>query len=206
MADTAREEFEAWWVEDQLKTLPDDYDLSRLERWGADYKPKAWEAWKRQQERIAELEAEAEGHHEAFGAVVEQKQALAARVAQFESTIQSQGGVIVAMRQERDAALAQVQARWQPIRTAPKDGTPIVLARDERVTCGHWEPERCPTAAEHHSTTGEYLGQFETGEVIEAWWYSEDGGFDEEHSPTHWMPLPPPPIDAAIAASKGAAS
>jgi hypothetical protein len=82
---------------------------------------------------------------------------------------------------------------WQPIETAPKDGTVVLLCRDKRVTAGHWEPERWPTAAEHHSTTGEYLGQFETGECVEAWWYSEDGGFCNKSPPTHWMPFPPAP-------------
>jgi len=81
---------------------------------------------------------------------------------------------------------------WQPIETAPKDGTPIILFGG-RVTAGHWEAERWPVSAEYHGSTGEYLGQFETGECIEAWWYSEDGGFDSESQPTHWMPLPPPP-------------
>ena len=87
-------------------------------------------------------------------------------------------------------------AEWQPIETAPKDGTVIILARGCRVTVGHWEPERWPIGAEYHSSTGEYLGTFETGECIDAWWYSEDGGFDDENLPTHWMPLPPPPEGA----------
>jgi hypothetical protein len=113
--------------------------------------------------------------------------------------------------EERDEALAQIaelerylerargDAEWRPIETAPRDGTPILLCSGDRVTAGHWEPERFPSAPEYNGTTGEYLGQFETGEVVDAWWYSEDGGFDGEHPPTHWMPLPTPPsIDAAI--------
>ena len=41
-------------------------------------------------------------------------------------------------------------AEWQPIETAPKDGTVIILARGCRVTAGHWEPERWPIGAEYH--------------------------------------------------------
>lgn len=85
------------------------------------------------------------------------------------------------------------QMGWQPIATAPMDGTVILLSCKGRVTAGHREPERYPTASEFHGTTGEYLGSFETGQCIEAWWYSEDGGFTEEHPPSHWMPLPLPP-------------
>lgn len=84
---------------------------------------------------------------------------------------------------------------WQPIGTAPKDGTVIILFGNGRVTAGHWEPEKWPVAAEYCGKTGEYLGQYETGECIPAWWYSEDGGFADDSPPTHWMPLPTPPRD-----------
>lgn len=82
---------------------------------------------------------------------------------------------------------------WQPISSAPKDGTPVLLGAPGRTTVGQWVAEQWPTAGEYHATTGEYLGQHETGECIEAHWSSWDGGFTEEHPPTHWMPLPAPP-------------
>lgn len=91
------------------------------------------------------------------------------------------------------APKAVVQDGWMPIETAPKDGTPIILCREDRVTAGHWEPEKWPSKPEYHSTTGEYLGQFETGECYPAWWYSEDGGFEDDYPPTHWMHLPAAP-------------
>lgn len=62
MVPDSRAEFEAWWREHCLKTFPKDYDISRLERWGSDYKADAHDAWQaanqRQQERIAALEAQ----------------------------------------------------------------------------------------------------------------------------------------------------
>ena len=85
---------------------------------------------------------------------------------------------------------------WKPIETAPKDGTDVLLASAGRVTVGQWHDESWPTAAEYHATTGEYLGQYETGECVPASWMSWDGGFAEADPPTHWMPLPPPPGDA----------
>ena len=59
---------------------------------------------------------------------------------------------------------------WQPIETAPRDGTVVILFNaDQRlVDAGHWTPyEHC----------------FEVS--LGDWWYTGDC--------THWMPLPPAP-------------
>lgn len=82
---------------------------------------------------------------------------------------------------------------WKPIDTCPMDGTTVLLSRGSRVTGGEWMVEKWPSGAEYHASTGEYLGQYETGECIEAHWFSWDGGFTESEPPTHWMPLPEPP-------------
>jgi hypothetical protein len=69
-------------------------------------------------------------------------------------------------------------SEWQPIETAPKDGTHIILfwpyVTDEgHVTSGYW-----------------YL----PGEGEIAGWHSWDvNGYATP--PTHWMPLPAPPLD-----------
>lgn len=83
--------------------------------------------------------------------------------------------------------------KWQPIETAPRDGTTVLLAAPGRVTAGEWHLEQWPTECEYHSSTGEYLGQHETGECIDAGWCSWDGGFTDVAQPTHWMPLPEAP-------------
>ncbi len=91
-------------------------------------------------------------------------------------------------------------SEWQPIETAPKDGTLILLyagaqmydgkPTDPRLTCGYW------LVLEH----GDYLGDCggecrcpEYDDPPDPYWYSEDGGFTTENPPTHWMPLPAPP-------------
>lgn len=54
--------------------------------------------------------------------------------------------------------------KWQPIETAPKDGTDLLL----------WEPSLGQSVIAH-SVNGEW-----------PWFYK----------PTHWMPLPDPPVTA----------
>ena len=110
------------------------------------------------------------------------------------------------MQAYAEARVREAQ-QWQPIETAPKDGAEILLFRDAdvydgkpvppRVTSGAWT-EWTDTASEYHSTTGEYLGQSVQDSGAE--WLSWDGGFSEEMPPTHWMPLPSPPTDAAMEA------
>ena len=82
---------------------------------------------------------------------------------------------------------------WQPIETAPKDGTHVLLSYSGRVTYGYWL----------HLEVGKLVGDCggvcrcpeydEPDEPPAPFWYSEDGGFTEEHPPTHWMPPPEPP-------------
>lgn len=66
-------------------------------------------------------------------------------------------------------------SEWQPIETAPKDGRLIALY-DDRVVVGCWNP-----------TLGDG-------------WYFWDGSDGElncwipGYGPSHWMPLPAPPV------------
>lgn len=76
---------------------------------------------------------------------------------------------------------------WRPMTTAPKDGTPILLCRGDRVTVGEWA-EVTDYAPEYHASTGEYLGQSAQG--YKEFWNTWDGGFSEEAPPTGWQPLP----------------
>ena len=88
---------------------------------------------------------------------------------------------------------------WQPIETAPKDGTPILLARavedgDEYtvVTLGWWIEgyDDGPDDMGHDDGFTDYrFDTFRPGRSIgnPAYMY-------EAKQPTHWMPLPPPPF------------
>lgn len=98
------------------------------------------------------------------------------------------------------AATERATPQWQPIETAPKDGTEIILYQEmadyqgqpalERRTVGHWLYQEGGTR-EHRDLDGNWIGQ----DDIEGYegWLSWDGGFTEESPPTRWMPLPPPP-------------
>jgi hypothetical protein len=64
---------------------------------------------------------------------------------------------------------------WQPIETAPKDGT---------VVLGYWPSEYAPTSASYGLTLFMHGG----------WCMSED--LDHEYSdPSFWQALPPPPTE-----------
>lgn len=70
---------------------------------------------------------------------------------------------------------------WQPIQTAPKDGTPILLG---------WNNVAGRDVA---------IGQFGSAAEFEGVWGFIDAVFDFvplDPQPTHWVPLPPPPGDA----------
>lgn len=66
---------------------------------------------------------------------------------------------------------------WQPIKTAPKDGTRVLLWCDEtpRIVVSEW------------AKFDEWQG----------WVFSDEALADIQPEgpscPTHWMPLPPPP-------------
>lgn len=82
----------------------------------------------------------------------------------------------VAWRIWQAATRAAVPA-WQPIETAPKDGTNVLLLnRAGNMACGMWMESR-----------GLGTGWFLRGGS------GPDLFFNYHHGPTHWMPLPPAP-------------
>ncbi len=77
------------------------------------------------------------------------------------------------------------QPQWQPIETAPKDGTPVWLHRPDRIGRG----------------SRRTISKFDRDEFAKnprPFWKSYYGGLgvlhDRDNPPTHWMPLPKPPV------------
>ncbi len=67
-------------------------------------------------------------------------------------------------------------SEWQPIETAPKDGTPFLAAFDRgQIGVMYWE------SWGDEPDEGSWRGH----------WFEHD-----EDRATHWMPLPKPPGDA----------
>lgn len=102
--------------------------------------------------------------------------------------------VIASLRQAIAAAKKQKPvAEWLPIETAPKDGTAVLVMRDIWPGSETGRAKRCVG----HNT------------YVAAWWADEGNSGEwvcymdciEEPicpiKPTHWMQLPPPPIEAA---------
>lgn len=71
---------------------------------------------------------------------------------------------------------------WQPIETAPKDGTAILLCDEES---GKWDNQQWSSCV---------VGWWDTDDEPE-WRDNGDMGCNGqcEYEPTHWMPLPEPP-------------
>ena len=90
---------------------------------------------------------------------------------------------------------------WQPIETAPKDGSRILLvsvaqegmsidgpvAIAPAIHIGYWNPEGSSWVDECDSFDGDADHLKETGV-----WNSQSGWF-QPNEVTHWMPLPEPP-------------
>lgn len=72
-------------------------------------------------------------------------------------------------------------SEWQPITTAPRDGTNILLAHGNDITSGKWAR---PNGFNPLVTM---LAGDEGG-----YWCHTGSAFP--FKPTHWMPLPSPPV------------
>lgn len=76
---------------------------------------------------------------------------------------------------------------WKPIETAPKDGTIILISRPNReAMAAYWS--QCPRA---------FAGTFSDANY--PWVFLDETNgtnamMDGAHGPTHWMPLPAPPV------------
>ena len=70
-------------------------------------------------------------------------------------------------------------SKWQPIETAPKDGTRILLYRGRDVVCGKFCDDRFAQRPK---------GYWEHDQ--ERIWGTRDA---RANAPSHWMPLPEPP-------------
>ncbi len=123
-----------------------------------------------QQERVVNLRAEAAALHKACN---EWAEAMRKTVA------------------ERDA-LAK-DAEWRPIEAAPKDGTEVLVWRKD---CGpfiasYTSPDAMPL------TQDEIVAMDEESLFAPDWFsqWPQSQRMDGSETPTHWKPLPPPPIN-----------
>jgi Protein of unknown function (DUF551) len=78
---------------------------------------------------------------------------------------------------------------WQPIETAPKDGTEIIAYGIRSCCLGHEKDEETWSSVWWASSF--YL----RGELVDAHWVESKVGirYNSRFTPTHWMPLPEPP-------------
>ena len=75
---------------------------------------------------------------------------------------------------------------WQPIETAPRDGTKILLAHSDVIDVGFWHV-REQFRYEPYDRDGHDLYRRIADAPYELWDWNGPG------CPTHWMPIPDPP-------------
>jgi hypothetical protein len=92
--------------------------------------------------------------------------------------------LIVAMHAAVIAERARATRGWQPIETAPKDGTWVLLCGGETTE----DTFRTDLDASH--TRRPVVGRWEQGWVYDFWDGDWRSGYDD---PTHWQPLPEAP-------------
>ena len=83
-------------------------------------------------------------------------------------------------------------SEWQPIETAPKDGTHILafaypLAIIPLVCCWQQAPEGIRDQCKEWQWKWSEADDFFRDDDLFRYW------IEMEYNPTHWMPLPPPP-------------
>lgn len=78
---------------------------------------------------------------------------------------------------------------WQPIETAPKDGTVVLIYQGKEECC-------CATAKYVDTSHKELEVVGQKGKKVISEWVEYTSGYwdaDGFYDPTHWMPLPEPP-------------
>jgi hypothetical protein len=79
-------------------------------------------------------------------------------------------------------------SEWQPIETAPKDGTAIWLACEGKIYLGYGEDDERPYRSGGWELKATFRRFDDRPDEICGTWTSRNV------EPTHWMPLPDPPV------------
>ena len=76
---------------------------------------------------------------------------------------------------------------WQPIETAPRDGSKILIFCNEEIYAAYWDSE-FKSEWDDEKDDSFYVGAW-TDNAILSFAYEETNSYE----PTHWMPLPAAP-------------
>ncbi len=103
-----------------------------------------------------------------------------------------------ALLRERLAQTEQEPVAWQPIESVPKTGRKVILFYKNRLNVGRTVIARWLTDEQATEIDADDVG-------LEGGWYECIDNWDDftevkihEGEPSHWMPLPAPPIEAKL--------
>jgi len=118
-----------------------------------------------------------------------------------------------AVAAERERCMLRAAQQWVPVtERMPKSGQPVMVCYRNRF--GHWRRIRAEwvAAKTQESDTDSEIGEYD--EATDTYydpegWYERIDNWDDysavvvhDGEPTHWMPLPEPPKDAARGGEK----
>lgn len=113
------------------------------------------------------------------------------RPAHYRRQMTPNGGYEMVPAYTAEEVLGILEAQWQPIETAPKDGRTLLLGYFN--SAGKWRTLRGQWMSQN------YIDEYwEDSEGVDPWWFETSVEADEVPNcwatePTHWMPLPKAP-------------
>ena len=88
--------------------------------------------------------------------------------------------------------MSMTSTQWQPIETAPRDGTRVLLCVVGHIPSVAWleeKPDGIPYSPRQWKWRNVDAADFDSDAVFYEHW------LEHFYEPTHWMPLPPPPSE-----------
>jgi hypothetical protein len=108
--------------------------------------------------------------------------ALAVELTESKAEVVRLAGIVGPLQADRDRLAAIVEPKWQPMNTAPRDGTEVILCVTQRAG----SPWKCLVG--HYMPGGHCIEDHPP--INEGWYFWNGCFFSASTKPVAWMPLP----------------